>query len=477
MKLDDREIAAAGGWTDSTGSDGEHDVADVLQSLTGFIRRFVVLTEAELTAISLWVFHTHAFTAAEATPYLSITSAEKESGKTRLLEVLALLVAKPWFTGRVTPAVLARKVDKEAPTLLLDESDAAFNGDREYAEVLRGVLNSGHRRGGSSSVCVGQGAAMSYKDLSTFCAKAIAGIGKLPDTVASRSIPIRLKRKAPGECVERFRHRDALEGAKPIQQSIASLAEYYCDRLALERPELPDALGDRAADCWEPLLAIADLAGGSWRMQAREAALECSGATDEDDSTGVQLLADCHRVFADRDRLSTKTLIEMLCEDEEAPWSTWHKGARISPRSLARILTAFGIRSRSMRFEDHDGTAKGYMREQFEDAWKRYPPPRTRDLSGTTAQPAWLSEKQPFSFPAHVPPVPDTRAGANPHGETVVPDVPDRNGAWGREGPVLLLGDSGYLNFVADRHRCGHITTAEALEAEQLHRLVTVRPL
>jgi hypothetical protein len=125
---------------------------------------------------------------------LAITSAEKESGKTRLLEVFETLVANPWFTGKVSAAVLTRKIDAQHPTLLLDESDAAFGGDKEYAEALRGVLNTGHRKGGKSSCCVGQGANTTFRDFSTFCPKAIAGIGKLPDTVAGRAISVRLKR-------------------------------------------------------------------------------------------------------------------------------------------------------------------------------------------------------------------------------------------------------------------------------------------
>jgi hypothetical protein len=102
---------------------------------------------------------------------------------------------------------LTRKIDAQAPTLLLDETDAAFSGNEEYSEALRGILNAGHRRGGKCSLCVGQGAAISFKDFSVFCSKAIAGMGGLPDTVQDRSIPIRLVRKAPNEKVERFRLR------------------------------------------------------------------------------------------------------------------------------------------------------------------------------------------------------------------------------------------------------------------------------
>ena len=206
---------------------------------------------------------------------LAISSAEKRSGKTRLLEVLELLVARPWFTGRVTAAVLARKVDAERPTLLLDESDAAFKGEKEYAEALRGLLNTGHRRGGKSTVCVGQGAELSYKDFSTYCPKAIAGIGKLPDTVADRSLPIRLERRAPDEQAERFRRRDVELEAIGLRAALERLPDLV-PALEEARPDLPGALDDRAQDAAEPLLAIADHAGGDSPERARRA-LERSG--------------------------------------------------------------------------------------------------------------------------------------------------------------------------------------------------------
>jgi hypothetical protein len=129
----------------------------LLGEISALLRRFVVMSDGQALVVALWVVHTHTRGAADTTPYLAVTSPEKRSGKTRLLEVLELLVARPWFTGRTTAAVLPRKIDADAPTLLLDESDAAFNGDKEYAEALRGVLNTGHRRGGRTTVCVGPG--------------------------------------------------------------------------------------------------------------------------------------------------------------------------------------------------------------------------------------------------------------------------------------------------------------------------------
>ena len=181
------------------------DWAGLLDRVAAFIWRYVMLSPAQLNAVVLWIAHTHCFDAADSTPYLSITSAEMRCGKSRLLEVLDLLVCRPWLTARVSAAVLPRKIQAERPSLLLDESDTAFGGQKDYAEALRGILNSGHRRGGCVSLCAGQGTKINYKNFDTFCPKAIAGIGRLPDTIADRSIPIRLKRRISRERVERFR--------------------------------------------------------------------------------------------------------------------------------------------------------------------------------------------------------------------------------------------------------------------------------
>jgi hypothetical protein len=243
---------------------------DILNAVFCFIRRFVCLSEPQARAVTLWAAHTYLIAAADVTPYLAITSAEKQSGKTRLLEVLEILVQNPWPTGRVTSAVLVRKIHAHHPTLLLDESDAAFGGNKEYAETLRGVLNTGHRRGGSTSCCVGQGTNISSQDFSTFCPKAIAGIGKLPDTVADRSILIRLKRAAPGEVVERFRRRNVGPEAKVLKERLAVWCLTVVESLPASYPELPEALSDRQQDGAEPLLAIADMAGGQWPQLARQ---------------------------------------------------------------------------------------------------------------------------------------------------------------------------------------------------------------
>jgi hypothetical protein len=443
------------------------DLAATLDDVVAFVRRYVVLTAAQAAAAALWVAHTHAFAAAEATPYLAISSAEPISGKTRLLEVFELLVARPWLTARVTAAVLPRRINKERSTLLLDESDAAFSGDKEYAETLRGVLNSGYREGGSVSVCVGQGANLSYATFSTFAPKAIAGLNKLPDTVQSRSIPIRLKRKAAGEQAERYFRRDARQAAEPVRDSLASLLEHYADQLADARPQLPAELGDRTADVWEPLFAIADLAGADWPERARAAAVELSTAGDLEDATvGVRLLTDTKAVFDSQavDRVSSKGLVAALNELDEAPWGEWAKGRGLTQRTLANLLHKFDVRSKTVRFDD-DTTAKGYHRSQFEDAFARYIDPSKRHNVTTR-----MVERETGDFEAsHAEPCDASKNGANPHEQR---DVTLCRFGTPNPRPRPLIGDPGYPLFADAAYANGHITAAELREQLELDGLV-----
>lgn len=360
------------------------ELSALLDEISLFISRYVVLSDHQLQIIVLWVIHTHVIKQADTTPYLNIYSAEKRSGKTRLLETLEVLVARPWFTGRVTTAVLARKIDAECPTLLLDESDAAFNSEKEYSEALRGILNSGYRRGGKSSVCVGKGIDIGYKDLSTFCPKAIAGIGKLPGTIADRSIPILLKRRMPDEQVERFRPQKIRQEIEQIRASLDRCPSISFENIDLESPQ---ELDDRAADCLEPLLAIAKAAGHDWSDKARQAAISLmAGEMRQDDSLGMQLLSDIREIARDKvDQISSAELISALNGLEESLWHDFN-GSPLTARKLAKLLKPYEIKSQSIRI--NGCTPKGYKIPDFEDAWNRYLS-NTELLSATSATPSF----------------------------------------------------------------------------------------
>lgn len=409
--------------------DGWVDGAKILDDVADFIEQYVRLTLAQLYIVAVWSVHTHAMTAARETPYLAIHSAEKQSGKTRLLEVLDLLVNKPWLTGRVTAACLVRKIHQERPTLLLDESDAAFQGEKEYAEALRGILNTGHREDGKASCCVGQGANITVKDFRTFCPKAIAGIGRnLPDTVMDRSIPIYLKRQAPGERVARFRRRDVKPEADELCRQVSDWVTSILGGLREARPLLPASLSDRRQDGLEPLAAIAEAAGGEWPQRIRAAALEVfNSAAADDPSIGVQLLADIRDIFdgcADDDKITSEELITKLKEIESSPWADWEHGKGLSKGKLARLLSKYEISPRVMRVDGK--TPRGYLRESFLDAWSRYLPglaAYTPPQNATAQQPARLQAETDFSETQQKADVALPKSGPEPHKHYLVADV------------------------------------------------------
>ena len=277
-----------------------------------------------------------------------------------------------------------READK--PTLLLDEIDVVFfHGKDERKEPLRALLNAGFERGAKVPRCVGPN--FEVKDFEVFCAKAFAGIGSLPDTVSDRCIPISLVRRSRDESVERFRKRDVESIVAPIRDALAGWADKKetIETLRSARPDVPRELSDRQSDICEPLLAIAELAGSDRPELARRALLDlCVGESDEDESKGVKLLSAIREVFdaTTEDRIATKEVLEQLVsQDTDAPWASWWEhdlnignvkgpGAR-----LAKLLKPYRIKSRP--FRSPDGTMRGYMRDDFLDAWQRYCPPKT----------------------------------------------------------------------------------------------------
>jgi hypothetical protein len=359
-------------------------LAEVLAEVERFLRSYVVAGEAQIVAVVLWAAHTFVCEAAEQSPYLAVTSPEKRSGKTRLLETLELLVSNPWRVVLPSEAVLYRKLHRDKPTLMLDESDAIFRDHSPRYEPLRGLLNAANRRGTTVPRCLEQGGKLI--DFEVFGPKVLAGIGDLPDTVADRAVPIRLKRRAPGEAVMRFRCREADAAAAPIRERLEAWAGANLEGLSAARPSVPN-LGDddRAAETWEPLLAIADAAGGDWPRQAREAAVSLHGDVDtQRESEGIRLLADIRDVFDLRgtDRMFSADLAKALGELEESPWGDLRGRALDSP-GLARRLRPMEIRPRTIRIEPD--RAKGYFRADFEDAWSRYLSSRQKPDSGRDA--------------------------------------------------------------------------------------------
>lgn len=358
----------------------------VLGQVSKLIDRFVHLESQELAALVLWIAHTHAFEAAITTPYVALTSPERGCGKSRVLEVCEPLVRKGVMVVNASTSGLFRMIEKDRPTLLFDEVDAIFKRRGEDTEEMRGVLNAGFRkRGGSILRVVGaSGTKLEPQRFSVFCPKMLAAIGEsvIPDTVLDRSIQLRMNRASPGT-VEKLRERSYPQEAEAVRGQLAEALGPLIDELAGFEPDVPEELDDRAADIWEPLLAIADAAGSTWPEVARDAARTLSGQRKRDGSARLAMLRGMRQVFNARGpRVLTKEAIEDLNADDEAPWASWNGGQGLRPKDLAKNLGEFRIESKSVRPSSGGKPAKGYSREDFEDAFASYlPPPGAKDGS------------------------------------------------------------------------------------------------
>ncbi|MEV8106358.1 DUF3631 domain-containing protein [Streptomyces sp. NPDC088135] len=349
----------------------------LLDELRSQIAQFVIPPSPDaLDAITLWVAATHLQPAWQHAPRLAVVGPAKRCGKSRLLDVLTETVHEPMLTINTTPAAIFRSInEEEPPTLLVDEADTIFGPKvAEKNEETRGLLNAGHQRGRYVTRVVGND--HTPHRFATFAMAAIAGIGDLPDTVMDRSVVIRMRRRAEGEKVKPFRSRRDIPALHDLRDRIRAWARPLLEEAANLEPDMP--VEDRAADTWEPLVIVADLAGGSWPRRARVACarmVAAEVAAEEDHPSGARILADIRRVFAAQhevDSLSTEDLLHHLRQDPESPWAEWGRGG-LTARELGRMLREFGITSGNVRMADRT-QRKGYMRNKFLDAWRRYCP-------------------------------------------------------------------------------------------------------
>lgn len=359
----------------------EIDGSALLAETETFVSRFVSYpSEHARVAHVLWIAHTHLMDCWESTPRIAFLSPEPGSGKTRALEVSELLVPRPVEAVNATPAYLFRRISDKAgmPTILFDEVDTLFGAKAREHEEVRGVLNAGHRRGAMAGRCVVKGKTVETEELPAFCAVGLAGLGALPDTILSRSVVVRMRRRAPTETIEPYRRRVHAPEGNAIRDRLAEWSKQIAPGLAGVYPEMPAGVEDRDADVWEPLLTIAEAAGGDWPTRARVAAVTLvTDAMAATPSLGVRLLADLRTVFSGNQVMSTLSILDALIKLEESPWGDL-RGKPLDARRLANLLKPYAVAPATVRAGYE--TAKGYRREDLHDAWLRYLPPALSSL-------------------------------------------------------------------------------------------------
>ncbi len=365
-------------WTDPI------NAAQLLDNLTNTIKLFIVMDRHQAQAAALWVSACWFIDVIQCAPILLINAPEKACGKTQLLTVLGKLAPRTAQASGISPSVLFRMIEAYQPTLFIDEIETVLKDN----EDLRGLINAGHTRD-SAYVwrSVAKGDDFEPKRFSVWGMKAVAGINaiKLAETITSRSIVIELRRKKADETITRLRHAEP-DLFNNLASKLARFSDDYSQQVRDARPHLPDELGDREQDNWEPLLQIASAAGGHWPDTALKTALRLSGASQGVQSMANELLANIKEVFESKHviKISTTDLINALCEDTEKPWATYNRGKQLSARQLSNKLKDYNISSKDVRF-GYDGNKKGYELEHFKDSFLRYLP-NTPLTSATTLQ-------------------------------------------------------------------------------------------
>ncbi len=355
------------------------DGAKLLDDIAAQIRRFVAADVVSIDAIMLWIVFAHIAQKAPVCPNLVFSSAVKACGKSTALDVVSRLVPKPLSVSNISVAALFRTVELLSPTLLIDEADAMFRQNDD----LRTLVNAGFTKSAAQVVRI-VGDDNEPRLFTVYAPKAIALIGSLPDTIESRSVIIRMRRRLPDEPIERLRS-DRDQGFQPLLARIARWTLDNADEILAQEPEIDPSLSDRQADVWRELLRIADFAGCNWPQRARIAALElCAKQTDEGD-LGIRLLVDIQRIFSeqpDRQKWPTQTIANELNALDDAAWSEFNAGRGIRPNKISRILTHFDIKPTTIR--EGNKTAKGYLVDAFAEAFLRYLPQKGNNVTNTT---------------------------------------------------------------------------------------------
>lgn len=360
---------------------------DLLNNIEHIIDQHIACEPHTRIATVLWIVYTWAIDNMQIAPIACITAPEKRCGKTQLLTVIGDLCYKPLPTSNITSAALYRSIEEWSPTLLIDEADSFLKDN----EDLRGVINAGHSRKNAYVIrCDGDDNKPTR--FNVWCAKAISGIGHLPETIKDRSIILELRRKLPNEKKQRLRHADQSQWLK-IKRQCLRWVQDHIQQIRTIRPQLPEQLNDRAQDNWESLFIIAQVASPHWLDKANHAAMTINGVDVDTPSISEQLLTDVRTIFNDigEQKIFSSGLVEALNADAENVWVTWNRGQPITQSQLANRLKQFGIKSKDVRI----GTVvkKGYDLKQFQDAFARYLP----KSSPSSATPLQVSNSKSVS--------------------------------------------------------------------------------
>ena len=203
------------------------------------------------------------------------------------------------------------------------------------------------------------------KKYSCWCPKVIAMIGQVPDTIADRSIVVKMARKL------------TTETCAPLAALDTAHIRARCARFALDardaieqHPKMSgDGLNDRATDTFDPLFVIARLAGDEWEQKLRAAALGLCSAVDVE-SSGSGLILDIVDLFVEcgTEKLFSRDIVTRLRDGGMKSQTLQYSS--LNEHQIARVLRPYGVKPSAMRMGKE--VRNGYMASDFREAMKRY---------------------------------------------------------------------------------------------------------
>jgi hypothetical protein len=340
----------------------------LLAEIAAFYEKFCWLPACTADVLAVWSLQTWCYELFDFAAIVAVWSPEHECGKGRVLDVTEKLVRRAFRTSNTSAAVLYHVISKGNLTVLVDELDSV--SDEQRAAICN-ILKGGFQSNGTAHRMTERNGEQVEVEFSTYCPKMIATItlDKLDKATRSRTIGIRMKRKPRSQKVAKFRRVDATI----LQRKCMRWAQDNAEAIKAVPPmDVDECATDRQEDVWEPLIAIARVAGGDWEKRIRLAAqhLAAGGSDGASETVAHQLLAAFQSYFSERgDRTDTKTIIAEL--NESGDFADVNFGRGLTPHYVARLLKPYGIEPRVHKMNDGK-TARGYSRDDCEQAFTTY---------------------------------------------------------------------------------------------------------
>lgn len=354
---------------DITPFTGPVDGNALLDHIEATINNHLVLPKGCAEAMALWCLSTYCIDNFRVFPKIFIYSPTKRCGKTLVLEILDCFVRRGLTASGITPAVIFRVIEQEAPTLLIDEADEHL---KDASGDMAAIINSGHTRS-SASVMRCRPKTLEPERFSTWAPMAIAAIGTIKATIMDRSITIPIQRmikqqksmvtKVPPDLAAKM----LLYREKLLKWSQDNEAKCKANIITP-----PDIGNDRAQDNWSPLFTLATLISDKW-LKKCEVAYGLLEACKESSDPQDMLLRDIQDVLQSYTgkNITSEALIAALTANSDSLWTEYSAGKAISPRGLAALLKGFNIKPKTIR-QGACSDKRGYLVTDFDDALKRY---------------------------------------------------------------------------------------------------------